>query len=164
MVSLKSIKPEDFEAILKITGCPETMSMVGKGTIWSREQVAQFIRYATADDGKAVDPSEPKMYKKWAIWLSGQLVGVVSVHPVSYDNIGLFVTIFIGVNHVTSGVGTKAMQKLLEWNSERSTRFNLYADVFVGNAAGNKLMRKVGFQYVGMIKIGRRHYNRYVTV
>jgi RimJ/RimL family protein N-acetyltransferase len=145
-LSLRKFTLNDKQELSAITSNVEVMKNVGNGKIWTESEVVQFLAYQIEDK----DPS----YKYRAIWLGEKLIGVIGIHPISYEsNPNLFLTIFIAEKYQSKGIGAKSFV-LMDVGM-------VFADVKITNIASQKLLKKLNFQEIGKVTIHKEEYIRY---
>lgn len=166
-VRLVDIEDRHLPALAAITRRRATMKWVGDGRPWSRRKVRRFIDYGKAE--RKENAADQKHFY-WGIELSSanaqdhRLIGVVGIHPVTYDQPtteGLFfLTQFIEPGETGKGYGKAALRAALDkfWAARDDP---VYADVRVDNEASLALMRGQGFEDTGPTKIGRKEFRRF---
>ena len=140
IVNLVQLVPSHREQLKHITSQKNTMKWVGNGRTWDDERIEKFLSYSVGDGA-----DKPNKYRYWGIEdESHRLIGVVGIHPASYDkSVDAAVTIFIDQSSIGRGVGRIALSEAIDKYWELWPDAVIYADVLETNVASLALMSKM---------------------
>lgn len=81
------------------------------------------------------------------------IIGDISIYDIKYSNIqSCYIGIKIDIENVNSGVGSAALEKVLEFIKTDLGLHTARATILPGNKNSMKLFEKFGFQFDGAIK------------
>ena len=139
-LKIEPLSEKTSEGLWRITQERTTMANIGKGTIWSREDIDRKIH---------------QVYN-FVVTYNDAVVGYIGLHP--YLNLGLQLRVFIGNSHKRKGYADKAIKLLLE--SVKPSQ-DIYAVVKRSNVASNNLIKKSGFIFMKSSNIYGHIHNIY---
>jgi RimJ/RimL family protein N-acetyltransferase len=175
LISLANINSSDhINQLAKITSNPITMKHIGKGNIWSIDDIKQYI---TDEQVEQYKPHFKRQYYSFILLKNNVVIGFISgrksVGFNTQPGIGkydLLLRMFISVEYTGQGLGTKILLLFIEayarmlhpviGNKLRDVR--LYSDIALDNTASLKIHQKNKFHFIRKISYNGKPYNRYV--
>ncbi|MEO8664119.1 MAG: GNAT family N-acetyltransferase [Ignavibacteria bacterium] len=110
---------------------------------------------------KCNDDSHDREVFGYAIENDGVHVGGIGLHK-KYEH-SAEVGYWIGEDYWGKGFGTTALNKILDKAFNELNFVRVFAHVFDGNAASDKILLKCGFEYEGLLKKVHMKNNRYIN-
>ncbi|HZC73694.1 MAG TPA: GNAT family N-acetyltransferase [Jatrophihabitans sp.] len=140
---LTSWLPSDVDELLAVHSDPETMSFVRHGRPETRDETASLIDRYISEDAQAG-------YTKWRLTdLDDRLVGRAGFGRYG-DGRELGYTIRRAL--WGNGLATEIAAALVTWHSVHAAGVPLYACVARENPASRRVLRKIGFETIGLVE------------
>lgn len=170
IIKIANITDADFDAIYKITNKPEVMQFVGNHKTWTKAQVEKYINY---NNEELELDAKDRNYFSYKITLDGKLVGIIEFYRVAITQFfphdisrkhkkDVVLRIFIDSDFHGRGIARKAIPLLSKKIAKLipNARF-LLSMVYVSNQVMNKVMPKIGFDYLTKFKFNNNFFHLY---
>jgi len=93
----------------------------------------------------------------------GEIIGGIGLHNINYLHKNAEIGCWIGVPFQRQGLVTEAMQAALKYAFTTLKLKRVYAQVFAGNIASQKLVKRCGFTQEGCLRASFFQHNRWRT-
>ena len=156
-VFLRALEPEDLEFIYTIENDQSLWNVSNTQTPYSRFLIKQYLGNAHQDIFEAKQ-------LRLAICLlnSNQAIGLIDLFDFDPTNNRAGIGIVIHQNkHHHKGIGTEALQLLINYSFTHLQLHQLYANIGTQNKISKALFTKFGFQLVGVKKQWNKINNTY---
>lgn len=144
---LRPLAPEDLEMIWPDISDPEISRYMAWEAHTDKSQTAEFLRgeVARREEGRGCT---------WAVLKDGEFCGIVSLislvrshRALRYDKAEL--AYWLGRRFQGQGIMTEAVHRVMRFAFEDWGLHKLFVSHFVVNDASGRLIRRLGFRYVG---------------
>ena len=147
-IVLRRIEAQDYKQMYENWACKEECS---KYFPWS---VVTDIEVYKKRVLTWVNNYKDDLYFNWLIELKGtkEAIGIINLHNVDEQAGSAETSYLLAPHHWGKGLMTETVRSVLRYAFEELELNRVCADVFVGNTASEKVLKKCGFQCEGVIK------------
>lgn len=128
----------------------------------SREECSEFLPWSPAKDREAykarvltwIENYENPLYFQWVIERKAtqEVIGIINLHNVDEVCQSAETSYILSPEYWGKGVMTEALKRVLEFAFESLELNYVQADVFAGNTASEKVLKKCGMRLEGIEK------------
>lgn len=128
----------------------------------SREECSRFLPWPPAKDSEAykarvsswIENYEDKLYFQWVIEMKAtqEVIGIINLHNVDEVCQSAETSYILTPGYWGKGIMTEALKCVLKFAFQALELNRVQADVFSGNAASEKVLKKCGMQLEGIEK------------
>ncbi len=93
---------------------------------------------------------------------SGEVIGVVGLFDIDQRNKSTEIGYWLGLKYRGMGVATEAVSLTVKYCFETLKLHRVYAHVFIGNTASERLLLNLGFKLEGLERESRRRRGRWM--
>lgn len=156
-INLRPLRSSDIPSLVKHAGDREISRYTFIPHPYRKEHAEQFIKMSRLWERKGIAQHFGIELKQ-----SGEIIGAVGLFDLDKRNQKTEIGYWLGMEYWGKGVASEAVSLVVQYCFRTLKLHRVYAHVFVGNVASERLLLRLGFQWEGLERDCRRRRGRWM--